>query len=148
MLKGPSHSDHYKVLHSLYNSLRPLSKQTIIGWDNGLSPGRRQAICCHYLNQCWNIVNWTPGNKIQWNFNQNSYIFIQGSAFKNGVWKMAAILSWPWCVNVNIVVMACICRILWPLSGDVIWHHITYISWSIFIQCAWRHWTITWTIVD
>ena len=29
--------------------------------------------CCllvpsHYLNQCWNIVNWILANKIQWNF--------------------------------------------------------------------------------
>ena len=26
----------------------------------------------HYLNQCWNIVNCTHGNKLQWNFNRNS----------------------------------------------------------------------------
>ena len=25
---------------------------------------------CHYLNQHWLIVNWTHGNKLQWNFNQ------------------------------------------------------------------------------
>ena len=29
----------------------------------------------HYLNQCWVIVNWTPGNKFQWNSNRNSVIF-------------------------------------------------------------------------
>ena len=28
--------------------------QTIIGSDNGLSPGRHQAI--NHLNQCWNVV--------------------------------------------------------------------------------------------
>ena len=53
----------------------------------------------HYLNQCWNIVNWTLGNKIQWNLNRNSYIFIQENTFENVVWKMAAILSLPQCVN-------------------------------------------------
>ena len=26
---------------------------------------------CHYLNWCWNIVNWALGNKLQWNCNQN-----------------------------------------------------------------------------
>ena len=31
----------------------------------------------HYLNQYWNIVNWTLENKLQWNLNKNSYIFIQ-----------------------------------------------------------------------
>ena len=30
----------------------------------------------HYLNQGWNIVNWTLGNKLQWNFNPKSNIFI------------------------------------------------------------------------
>ena len=47
----------------------------------------------HYLNQCWNIVNWTPVHEIQWNLNPNSNIFIQENAFENVVWKMAAILS-------------------------------------------------------
>ena len=31
----------------------------------------------HYLNQCWFIVNWTLGNKLQWNSNQNIDILIQ-----------------------------------------------------------------------
>ena len=53
----------------------------------------------HYLNQCWNIVSWTFGNKLQWNLNQNSYIFIQENAFENVVWKMAAILSRLQCVK-------------------------------------------------
>ena len=47
----------------------------------------------HYLSQCYNIVNWTLRNKIQWNLTQNSYIFIQENAFENVVWKMADILS-------------------------------------------------------
>ena len=34
-----------------------ICKLTIIGSDNGLAPS-------HYLNQCWNIVNWTLRNKI------------------------------------------------------------------------------------
>ena len=52
----------------------------------------------HYLNQWWNI-NWTLRNKFQWNFNRNSCIFIQENALENVVWKMAAILSRPQCVN-------------------------------------------------
>ena len=40
----------------------------------------------HYLNQCWNIVNWTFRNKLQWNFN-------------HVVCKMASILSRPQWVN-------------------------------------------------
>ena len=53
----------------------------------------------HYLNQWWNIVNWTLRNKLQWNFNRNLIIFIQENPFQNVVWKMAAILSRPQCVN-------------------------------------------------
>ena len=53
----------------------------------------------HYLNQCWNIVNWTLRNKLQWNLNRNSIIFIQENAFENVVWKMAAILTRPQCVK-------------------------------------------------
>ena len=53
----------------------------------------------HYQNQCWNIVNWTLRNKLQWKFYWNSYIFIQENALENVAWKMAAILSRPQCVN-------------------------------------------------
>ena len=66
---------------------------TIIGSDNGLSAPS------HYLNQCWNIVNWTSRNKLKWNVNRNSYIFIPDNPFENVVWKMAAILSRPQCIN-------------------------------------------------
>ena len=47
----------------------------------------------HYLNQCCVLVNWTLGNKVQWNLNPNSHIFIQENAFENIVCEMAAILS-------------------------------------------------------
>ena len=73
-----------------------IGKLTIIGSDNGLLPGWRSG---HYLNQCWNIVNWTLGNKLQWDLYQNLNIFIQENAFENVVWKMAAILSRPQCDN-------------------------------------------------
>ena len=53
----------------------------------------------HHLNQCWVIVNWTLRNKFQRNINWNTTIFIQENAFGNVVWKMAAILSHPQCVN-------------------------------------------------
>ena len=72
-----------------------VSKLTILGSNTGLSPGRPS----HYLNQWWNIVNWTLENKFQWNVNRNAYIFIQENAPENVVWKMAAILSRPQYVN-------------------------------------------------
>ena len=46
----------------------------------------------NYLNQCWNAVNWTIVNKLQWKLNRNSYIFVQENAFEmsSGKW-------WPFC---------------------------------------------------
>ena len=48
-----------------------------------------------YLNQCWNVVNRTRGNKHQWNINRNLYICIQQNVF----WKFVAILSRSQCVK-------------------------------------------------
>ena len=42
-----------------------VSKLTIIGLDNGLSPGRCQAII---WTKCWNIINWSLRNKRQPSF--------------------------------------------------------------------------------
>ena len=56
----------------------------------------------HYLNQCWNIVNWIRRNKFPWNFNRYSNIFIQENAFENVVCEMASILSRPQCVNTSV----------------------------------------------
>ena len=57
----------------------------------------------HYLNQCWNIVYWAIGNKLQWNFDRNLYIVVQESAFENVVWNISAILSRPQCIKQQIV---------------------------------------------
>ena len=54
----------------------------------------------HYLNQSWIIVNLTLRNKLQWNCNQNSNIFIEENTFENVVCEKAAILSRPQCVKV------------------------------------------------
>ena len=61
----------------------------------------------HYLNQCWNIVNWTLRNKLQWKFNRNSNIFIYENAHENVVCEMASILSWPQFVNTLFSVVKC-----------------------------------------
>ena len=80
-----------RVTHICFGNL------TIIGSDNGLIVAWSEP--SHYLNQCWNIVNWNLRNKFQWNFNRNSNIFIQENALENVVCEMASILSRPRCVN-------------------------------------------------
>ena len=47
----------------------------------------------HYLNQCWFIATWTLRNKLQWNFNQSTKVFIHENAYENIVCAMAAILQ-------------------------------------------------------
>ena len=74
-----------------------VDKLTIIGSDNGLSPGRRQAIIWTNVR----ILLIRPlGTKFQWNVNRNSYNFIQENPFKNVVCEMASILSRPQWVKI------------------------------------------------
>ena len=56
-----------------------VNKIIIIGSDNGLAPGLRQAII--WTNDGMLLI----GNKLQWNIEQNQYIFIQGNEFENVV---------------------------------------------------------------
>ena len=72
-----------------------ISKLTTIGSDNGLSHGQCQS---HHLNQCWNIVNWTLRNKLQWYLNLNLTF-----SFKKIHLKM---LSGKWrqiCLGLNVL---------------------------------------------
>ena len=58
---------------------------------------RRWLVGCsapsHYPNQCGFIVNWTLKNQLQWNFNQNTKIFIHENASVNFVCEKTAVLS-------------------------------------------------------
>ena len=73
-----------------------VSKLTIIGSDNGLLPGRRQAII---LTNAGDIVNSNLRNKLQWNLKQNLCVFSQENAFENVICEVASILSRPQCVK-------------------------------------------------
>ena len=80
-----------------------VSKLTIIGSDIGLSPGRRQATI---WTTAWMFI--IVPNKVQWNLNQNSYIFFQENAFENVVLKMASIFKYGLGLNVSGMYTACI----------------------------------------
>ena len=43
----------------------------------------------HYLNQCWNIVDWTIGNKFQWNFIRNDKLLFMKTHLQtsSGKWR-------------------------------------------------------------
>ena len=70
---------------------------TIIGWDNGLSPGRRQAII--WTNAGILLIGPLGKKKLQWTFNQKYNIFFPENTFESVVWKTAVFLSRPQCVK-------------------------------------------------
>ena len=63
----------------------------------------RRVVPSHFLNQCWLNANWTLGNKVQWNFNQITSIFIQKNSCENTVCETASTLSRPQCILIEIV---------------------------------------------
>ena len=97
----------------------------------------------HYLNQC-NIVNWTLGNKLQWSFNPNLYIFTQENAFETVICEIAAILSRPQYVSSLL-------RRLGPIrygNGFIhtfqnIVNHNPVFSWWIYLQICREHGSMT-----
>ena len=77
-----------------------LRKYALVNWatigsDNGLSPGRRQAII--WTNAGILLIGplWTNLGEILIEIIYFLYIFIHVNAFKNVVWEMAVILSLP-----------------------------------------------------
>ena len=92
------------VLHILFlihsDRVAPIcvDNLNIRGSDNGLSPGRHQAIIWTH------VVNWTLRNKFRWNFNRNSNIFIDENTFENVVCEMLSISSRALCVDIQIYV--------------------------------------------
>ena len=73
-----------------------VSKLTIIGSDNGLSPGRRQAII-------WTNAGILLIGPIGTNFSE--ILIIQENAFESVVCETAAILSRPQCVKMHRSIM-------------------------------------------
>ena len=99
-----------------------------IGLDNCLSPIRRQN---HYLNQSWVIFNWNFRNKPEWNFSQNSKLFIHENASIYIVGEMVAILSRV--VKKHELPDECVCatmllRYLWQALHHVIVNPVNIIS--------------------
>ena len=96
-----SHHAEWLLHDGCLNSLRP-SDAYMRQWSNH-HWFRKWLVAwsapSHYQNQCWNIVQKTPRNKLQWNFNRNSNTFIQENAFESVVCEKAAILSRPQCAK-------------------------------------------------
>ena len=94
----------------------------------------RLSATSQYLNQCWYIVNKTLGNKIQWNFNQNSNIFIKKMHLKmsSGKWHLFCL-----CLNVLIkevpvgdATRASLAASLVELAGIFTWRPLSHFWWE------------------
>ena len=80
----------------------------------------------HYLNQCWNIDNWTIGNKLKWNLDQNLYMFNEENAIEIVVRKWV-----PFCLSLKV---SSICYEFtdWPgLIGTPGWPQIHVCGWYV-----------------
>ena len=102
----------------------------------------------HYLNQRWNIVNWTLGNKLQWNPNRNSDHFIQENAFENVVCETAAILSRPKCVKPPLklehgwLITSHRKPWMWLLIHKLTYSYISgeiFVCGTVFTNLSWAH---------
>ena len=98
-----AHTHTFNATHSLTHSGRVthicVRKLTITGSDNGLSPGRRQAII--WTNAGILLIR-PLGTNFSDFFSQNSNIFIQENAFESVVCEKAAILSRPQCIKKKV----------------------------------------------
>ena len=94
----------------------------------------------HYLNQCWRIVNWTLGDKRQWNFNQNTKFFIHENAFENIVCEMVAILSRGRWVNGDLYMIVAadwtdgVCGCIYCNWNSIVKLYVKKRSGSILVQ--------------
>ena len=94
----------------------------------------------HYLNQCWRIVNWTLGDKRQWNLNQNTFFFIHESAFENIVCEMVAILSRGRWVNGDLYMIVAadwtdgVCGCIYCSWNSIVKLYVKKRSGSILVQ--------------
>ena len=76
---------------------QPWSWKSKIGWSLLTHLPLVRLVACsvpsHYPNQCWLIVNWTLRNKLQWNSNRKTKLFIHENAFV----KMSSAKWRPFC---------------------------------------------------
>ena len=109
------------------------------------------------MDQGWFIANQTPQNKLQWNQNQNTNVFLRVNAFENVVWKASATLFRPLCVNgiatppspyITVIIWIYSTyslkrsplathknNVWWNHSADILHNHDNVIKWKHFPRC-------------
>ena len=96
---------------------------TMFGSDNGLSPGRRQAII---WTNAGTLLIGPLGKKRQWNFYRNSSILFQETVFESVVCELVAILTRHQCVNQYDENRLA----LHPFAGNRAWLIVVIVEWK------------------
>ena len=120
-----------------------VSKIISIDSDNGLSPGRRQAITWTNAGIFWTGPLGRSFSEVKWNSNRNTNSFIQESAYKNVVCEMVNILSHLQCVKrIQIILMTYMSEkkgetmtFFWSLNGDTLVRYSEVIGFMM-IKCS------------
>ena len=102
-----------------------ISNLTIIGSDNGLLPGRRQAIIC---TNAGILLIWTLGTNFSETLSE-----INTFSFKKMYLKMSSGKWWPFCLSLNVLISKpscwdCLCRLeisLWRGGFKIIVQQIS-----------------------
>ena len=97
----------------------------------------------HNLNQCFPIVNWTLGYKIQWNLNKKQQL----SYYKIN-WKILTAWLWSFCLHSNVLLVG---NSGWMAHFNSLWSSDAIdLGQNWFRQwfVAWRHQAITWIKPD
>ena len=115
-----------------------VNKLTMIGSDNGFSPGRRQAII-------WNNAGILLIGPLGTNFNETSIEF-HTFTFKKIHLKLSSGKWWPFCLGLNVL-SGLVKRITVASPGGGIchWKHLTVIT---FCVQAGKHWCTSWCHVN
>ena len=74
-----------------------------------------------------NIVILDLWNQLKWNLKRNQYIFIQENALESVVWKMAAVLSRPQCVELMVVEKEGVVILSEEYGSENTWNSKTYL---------------------
>ena len=98
-----------------------VSKLTISGSDNGLSPGRCKAIFLTNAGILSFGPSWTNFGEQTAVKNKNSDPFFQENALENVVCEIAAILYRPQSVMRSIFIANCRLQTTWPTETDAAW---------------------------
>ena len=85
--------DDSKLSTQSNNSMHALSPLSAAYMHQCIGSALVQILKNHNLNQCWVIIKWTLRNKLQWNFDQNTTLFIHENVSENIVCEMAAMFS-------------------------------------------------------